>query len=119
LENRKDHILTFFAIDWKLSTENDNLKRRINMKRTIIGCMMVSCGVMIVSSIFIAAAIFAPSMTSWSGSKLWFAIFGARQFGNEAVQSLFIGIPFIIGLLMVAAGLLISAVEYVKGDKNN
>ena len=111
--------MTFFAIDWKLSTENDNLKRRINMKRTIIGCMMVSCGVMIVSSIFIAAAIFAPSMTSWSGSKLWFAIFGARQFGNEVVQSLFIGIPFIIGLLMVAAGLLISAVEYVKGDKNN
>ena len=89
------------------------------MKRTIIGCTIASCGVIIVSSIFIAAAIFAPSITSWSGSKLWFAIFGSRQFGNEVVQSLFLSIPFIIGSLMVAAGLLMSVVEYVKGDKNN
>ncbi|OPX83335.1 MAG: hypothetical protein A4E53_04676 [Pelotomaculum sp. PtaB.Bin104] len=69
-------------------------------------------GVLTTLSIIIAAAIYVPSIKSWSGSKLWFAIFGARQYGNEAVQSLFLGVPFTIGLGLTIIGLIILTKEY-------
>lgn len=62
------------------------------MKKTIIGLLMLA-GVIITMSIIIAAALYVPSITAWSGSKLWYAIFGAKQYGNEVVQSLFLGVP--------------------------
>jgi len=64
-------------------------------------------------SIIIAAAIYVPTITSWSGSKLWFAIFGAKQYGNEVVQSLFLGVPFVIGLILTGIGLIILVREYL------
>lgn len=88
------------------------------MKRTIIACTIASCGVLIVSSIFISAAVYAPSITAWSGSKFWFAIFGTRRFGNEAVQSLSLSIPFIIGSVMTVIGMLMAVTEYIKGNKD-
>jgi len=82
------------------------------MKRTIIGGVFMISGVLTTLSIIIAASISVPSITSWSGSKLWFAIFGARQYGNEVVQSLFLGTPFVIGLIVTVIGLLILVKEY-------
>jgi hypothetical protein len=66
--------------------------------------------------IILAAAINMPSITSWSGSKLWFAIFGAKQYGNEVVQSLFLGFPFVIGVVMFFIGLIILCIEFLKKE---
>ncbi|WP_213996140.1 hypothetical protein [Tepidanaerobacter syntrophicus] len=63
-------------------------------------------------TLIMAAAFYAPSITAWSGSKLWYAIFGGKQYGNEVVQSLFLGVPFIIGIILSIIGLVILAVEY-------
>lgn len=82
------------------------------MKRVFIGGIVVFTGIITSLSMIIAAAIYAPYITAWSGSKLWFAIFGARQYGNEVVQSLFLGTPFVIGLVLAAIGLIILAKEY-------
>lgn len=82
------------------------------MKKTIIGSVMTLSGVLIVVGIIISAALFAPSITSWSGSKLWFAIFGAPQYGSDVVQSLFLGVPFIAGLVLAGAGMIILLIEY-------
>ncbi|WP_313757247.1 hypothetical protein [Tissierella sp.] len=87
------------------------------VKKTIIGSVIMLSGVIIGMSIIIAAAFYAPSITSWNGSKLWYAIFGSRQYGNEVVQSLFLGIPFIIGIILAIIGLIILTVEY--SNKNN
>jgi hypothetical protein len=82
------------------------------MKRVFIGGIVVFTGIITSLSMIIAAAIYAPHITAWSGSKLWFAIFGARQYGNEVVQSLFLGTPFVIGLVLAAIGLIILAKDY-------
>ncbi|OUZ39158.1 hypothetical protein CBM15_09870 [Solibacillus kalamii] len=60
----------------------------------------------------VVASIYIPSMTSWSGSQLWYAIFGGKQYGNEVVQSLFLGFPFVVGLLLSVLGLAILVMEY-------
>ncbi|HOV79936.1 MAG TPA: hypothetical protein PK728_07475 [Bacillota bacterium] len=84
------------------------------MKRTIIGGIIMLSGVSTTLSLIIAAAIYVPSITAWSGSKLWFAIFGAKQYGNEVVQSLFLGVPFVIGLVLTVIGLIILLKEYLS-----
>ncbi len=86
------------------------------MKKTIIGGIIMLSGVLTAISIILAATIYAPSITSWSGSKLWFAIFGAKAHGSEVVQSLFLGTPFIIGILLVTTGLIILVKEYFSKD---
>lgn len=82
------------------------------MKRTIIGGIIMLSGVLTTLSIVIAAAIYVPTITAWSGSKLWFAIFGSKQYGNEVVQSLFLGVPFVIGLMLSGIGFIILMREY-------
>lgn len=82
------------------------------MKKTVIGGIIMFSGLFTTLSLIIAAAIYVPTITSWSGSKLWYAIFGARQYGDEVVQSLFLGVPFIIGLILTAIGLTILVKEY-------
>jgi hypothetical protein len=62
------------------------------MKRIVIGGFLMLGGLLTTLTIIMAAAIYVPSITQWSGkSKLWFAIFGAKQYGNEVIQSLFLG----------------------------
>lgn len=84
------------------------------MKRTVIGGFIMIGGLFTTITIIVMAMMYMPSITSWTGSKLWYAIFGAKQygFGNEAVQSLFLGFPFVIGLLLTILGLVILAKEY-------
>jgi len=87
------------------------------MKKAIIGSVIMLSGVIITMSIIIVAALYLPNITGWSGSKLWYAIFGAKQYGNEVAQSLFLGVPFVIGIIFVALGLIILAVEFLKKEK--
>ncbi|MFS0687992.1 hypothetical protein AB1K89_01920 [Sporosarcina sp. 179-K 8C2 HS] len=77
------------------------------MKRTVIGGFIMMGGVFTTLTIILVATMHIPSMTSWSGSKLWYAIFG-----NDAVQSLFLGFPFVVGLLFAILGLVILVMEY-------
>jgi hypothetical protein len=86
------------------------------MKRTIIGGAFLLSGTLISLAIIIAAALYMPNITAWSGSKLWFAIFGSRDMGNEVVQSLFLGFPFIVGLILFLLGFVILSVEYFKNE---
>lgn len=84
------------------------------MKKTMIGLGLMLSGVIITMSIIIASAICLPSITEWSGSKLWYAIFGANLYGNEVNQSLLLGAPFVIGVILSVIGLVILAIEYFK-----
>lgn len=87
------------------------------MKRTVIGGIIMLGGLMITLTIILCAAIYAPNITSWSGkSKLWFVIFGAPQYGNEVLQSLSLGFPFIVGVIVTIIGLVILAREYFQSD---
>jgi hypothetical protein len=88
------------------------------MKRTIIGGVLVLTGTMISLAIFIAAASYAPSITTWQGSKLWFAIFGANDFGKEVVvDSIFLGFPFIMGIILFILGLIVLGIEYFRKEE--
>lgn len=82
------------------------------MKRTIIGSTFMLSGVIITVGLIITAGLYVPSITQWSGSKLWYAIFGAKQYGSEVVQSLFLGGPFIVGVILSIIGFIILAIEY-------
>jgi hypothetical protein len=89
------------------------------MNRIIIGGFVMLGGLMVTLTIILSGAIYAPSITEWSGkSKLWFAIFGDQQYGNESVQSLFLGFPFVVGILFTISGLVIIGYEYYKSFEN-
>lgn len=87
------------------------------MKKVVIGGILMLSGVLTVMGIIISAAIYATSITEWSGSKLWYAIFGAKQYGSEVVQSLFLGVPFIIGMALAVTGLIILGIAFFEGEK--
>jgi len=86
------------------------------MKKTVIGSVIMITGAVIDLSLIIEASLYLPKMTEWSGSRLWFAIFGSRDFGDVA-QSLSVGVPFIIGFILFVTGLIILAKEYFSADK--
>lgn len=88
------------------------------MKRTIIGGFLMLGGLLITLSIILSGSIYATSITAWNGSKLWYAIFGAKQYGDEVVDSLFLGFPFIVGVLITIFGLIILGNEYYKTYKS-
>lgn len=80
------------------------------MRKIIIGSVFFISGVITSLSIIISAAFYATNITEWRGSKLWFAIFGA--YDMEASQSLNLGLPFTIGLVLFTMGLIILLKEY-------
>lgn len=83
------------------------------MKKAIIGSTLLLTGVLITMGIILTAGLYVPYITSWSGnSKLWFAILGAKQYGSDVVQSLFLGGPFVIGVILSIIGFIILALEY-------
>ncbi|WP_430787171.1 hypothetical protein VBD025_15740 [Virgibacillus flavescens] len=85
------------------------------MKRIIIGGFIMLGGLSITLTIILSGSIYATQITSWSGkSKLWHAIFGAEQYGDEVVQSLFLGFPFVLGVILSLLGLIILGMEYYK-----
>ncbi|WP_419888940.1 hypothetical protein [Paenibacillus xylanexedens] len=86
------------------------------MKKVLIGGILLSTGSLISLAIILAAALYVPSITAWSGSKLWYAIFGAKQYGNEVGQSLSLGFPFIVGVILFVIGLIVLVNEYFIKD---
>jgi len=85
------------------------------MKRTIIGGFIMLGGLLTTLTIILSGTIFATHITAWSGkSKLWYAIFGARQYEEEVVESLFLGFPFVVGVVFTLLGLVILCIEYLK-----
>ena len=87
------------------------------MKKTIIGSVFMMVGVIIDISILITAALYIPNINTWRGLKIWFAIFGAKDMGNTA-QSLYLGMPFVVGFIFFILGFVILAVEYFKKDRD-
>ena len=73
-------------------------------------------GLLTTLTIILSGAIYAPHITAWSGkSKLWHAIFGAKRYGeDDVVQSLFLGFPFVLGVIFTLLGLTILGMEYYK-----
>lgn len=86
------------------------------MKKTIIGGILMFNGALISLAVLVAAALYVPSITEWSGTKLWYAIFGAKQYGNEVMQSLSLGFPFVVGTILFILGLIVLVIEYFKID---
>lgn len=85
------------------------------MKKIVIGSIIMLGGILTTLTIILAAAIYSSSVTQWTGqSKLWYAIFG---FGVSG-QSLHLGFPFFIGVLLTIVGLLILGREYINISKN-
>jgi hypothetical protein len=85
--------------------------KRLN--RILIGGFTLLGGLLVSLTIILSGAIYATGITGWSGkSKLWFVIFGEKQYGDEVVQSLFLGFPFFVGVLLAAIGLIILGYEY-------
>ncbi|MEK4509735.1 hypothetical protein EJP82_27690 [Paenibacillus anaericanus] len=80
------------------------------MKKTIIGITFIAIGTAICLRIITLASELFPTVDVWRGTKLWFAIFGAMDLSNE--QSLFLGAPFVLGVILFFLGLLILIVEY-------
>lgn len=88
------------------------------MKKTIIGGILVLTGTLISLCIIMAAALVFPDITAWSGSnKFWFIIFGSRQYGDDVLHSLFLGFPFVVGVLLFIIGLIIIGIEYYKKER--
>ncbi|WP_374017452.1 hypothetical protein ABU162_25390 [Paenibacillus thiaminolyticus] len=85
------------------------------MKKLLIGSVILFNGTMICLTLIILAALYSSSIDTWRGTKFWFAIFGATDISNA--QSLFLGVPFVIGLMLFFFGLLVLIIEYFK--KNN
>lgn len=84
------------------------------MKRIIIGGCMLFSGLLVTLTIIVSASIYATDVFEWSGkSKLWFVIFGAEHYG-EVVDSLFLGFPFVLGVLLALLGLIILGLEYYR-----
>ena len=73
------------------------------MKRTVIGGFIMMGGLFTTLTIMLVATTHFPSINSWTGSKLWFVIFG---------NGLSLGFPFVVGLLFTILGLAILVMEY-------
>ncbi|MCA0983462.1 hypothetical protein LCL89_05270 [Halobacillus yeomjeoni] len=85
------------------------------MKRTVIGGLLMVSGLLTTLTIILAGSIYAAQITAWSGkSKLWYAIFGERQYGDEVIDSLFLGFPFVVGVIITVFGLIILLIEFFK-----
>lgn len=75
-------------------------------------------GLLTTLTIILSGTIYATHITEWSSrSKLWHAIFGSEQNGDEVVQSLFLGVPFVLGVIFTILGLVILGIEYYKTFK--
>lgn len=86
------------------------------MKKIVIGSVLTLAGTWIVGCIFIAAVLFVPNMSSWDGTRVWYAIFGGGPYEADLKQSMALGLPFAIGVSMFAAGIVILAIEFFRPE---
>jgi hypothetical protein len=81
------------------------------MKKTIIGAVLAICGTIITTCIIITASTYCATLTSWTGSKFWYAVFGTPNLVNEVNLSLNLGLPFVFGSIILLMGVIILVVE--------
>ena len=86
------------------------------MKKVAIGSVLTVCGTIINCLIIVAASIQFGSVHSWRGSKFWYVIFGDFPYKDNLSQSMDMGVPFILGLLLLLCGIIILAIEYFRKD---
>lgn len=86
------------------------------MKRTVIGSVLTLAGTGIIGCLFIAAVLFVPNMSSWEGTRVWYAIFGSGTYEADLKQSMALGLPFTIGVLIFVLGIVILAIEYFRPE---
>jgi len=82
------------------------------MKKVIVGATLALCGTLIDCVIIISASIYCSTLNSWVGSKLWYAVFGANHYGNETNLSLNLGVPFVLGTVLLLCGIVLLTIEY-------
>ncbi|NGZ75657.1 hypothetical protein [Saccharibacillus alkalitolerans] len=87
------------------------------MKKVIIGSVLTLAGTWITGCIFVAAALFVPNLSSWEGTRVWYAIFGSGPYEADLKQSMALGLPFAVGVLMFAFGIVILAVEFFRPEE--
>ena len=85
------------------------------MKNVLIGGFVMMGGLFIAAIIILAGAIYVPDSNSWwtGRSKFWFVILGGDTQG-EVADSLFLGLPLIVGVVLALVGLFILGREYYK-----
>ncbi|MCQ4087059.1 hypothetical protein [Saccharibacillus sp. JS10] len=86
------------------------------MKKIAIGGILTLAGTWIVGCIFVAAALYVPNMSSWEGTRVWYAIFGGGTYESDLKQSMALGLPFVVGLIMVVGGLVILMIELFRSE---
>lgn len=89
------------------------------MKRTIIGGIFALCGAIIDTGVLMSAAFYATTLSAWSGSKAWYAIFGGKIYENQADLSLRYGVPFAIGAVLLIAGIAMLIAELLRSGKKD
>ncbi|MDO3410850.1 hypothetical protein QWJ34_13845 [Saccharibacillus sp. CPCC 101409] len=88
------------------------------MKKTVIGGVLTLAGAWLTGCIFVAAALFVPNMSTWQGTRLWYAIYGSGTYESVIKQSMALGVPFTAGVLMFALGLVVLGIEYFRPEEN-
>lgn len=86
-------------------------RRDVAMKRTIIGGFIMFAGLLTMLTIVIVGAFHMTTLTSWSGSRLLYAIFSSA---NGDANGLSLGIPFVAGALFFVAGLAVLVTEFFE-----
>lgn len=79
------------------------------MKKIIIGGLLMFHGTLICLTIITLASSVVPTISEWRGTKLWFVIFGAKDM--DYAESLFLGVPFIIGVFLFTFGFIVIFLE--------
>jgi|GEM_PF-6381921 len=77
------------------------------------GAVFMLCGVIIDSAIILGASVYAGSLHSWTGSRLWNAIFEAYYYDGT---SLYLGVPFVIGAALLLFGFVILLRELFRRE---
>ena len=84
------------------------------MKKVVIMGFISICSAIIVSAIIIAAGSYSQALTSWSGSRFWYAIFGSPSYGGEVNLSMSLGTIFVLFSILLLVGMTFMVIELFK-----
>lgn len=78
------------------------------MRFQFIGAIITLCSVLLFCTIVISGAIISVSLSEWSGTKLWYAIF---QSGGEGAGLTFL---FSLSIILFIFGTILMCWDYIK-----
>jgi hypothetical protein len=89
------------------------------MKKVLISGIISICSAMIVAAIIISAGVYSTSLTSWSGSRFWYAIFSKRTYMNgiQVNLGMNLGPMFIISSILLLIGMLYLASQLFRTNE--